>query len=228
MLGGSRFIAFGLVVLLLGACLPGPAAAAEGTVLIGMSQNSAQALMDAGAKPQLGSYWVGLWMASSGWGGLENALRSAISVGNTPVIYWYYWGDSITPTCVENGCDGRSKEQWVSMTATLAQKIDQIMQGRDTIVVLENEFNKGGITAMTYAPTFDAYLAARATQLKEVDGVRVALGFGGWGEDSWGRFPKAIEASDIIGFQAMRASTKDTEAVYRGVVDRIGTLIAAA
>ena len=193
---------------------------------LGMDQGSVKGLQDGGAPPVYGSYWVGHWMAKYGWGGFDNALASAKATGVTPVVYWYYWGDSISPSCVENGCDGRSKAEWVSMTQTLADKVRDALGGAPAIIVLENEFNKGGVTSSTYAPTFDAYLEARAKTLKAVPGVHVSLGFGSWGEDVWSRFPKAMAASDSIGFQLMRASTRDSEAQYRGAPDKIASVLA--
>lgn len=221
---GARTTAALVVIALLTAAVPvqGQSPALPG---LGMDQGSVKGLQDAGAPPVYGSYWVGHWMAVHGWGGLDNALASAKATGVTPVIYWYYWGDSITPSCVENGCDGKSMAAWVSMTDTLASKVRQHMGGTPVIIVLENEFNKGGVTDAWYAPKFDAYLEARAKTLKGVPGVHVSLGYGSWGEDAWGRFPRAIAASDSIGFQIMRASTRDSEASYRGSDDKIASVL---
>ena len=220
MSAGARTIACSLVFLLLVANVPlsAQAAALPG---LGMDQGSVAGLQQSGAPPTYGSYWVGAWMAVHGWAGLDNALKSAKATGVTPVIYWYYWGDSITPSCVENGCDGKTKAAWVSMTDTLADKVRTHMAGAPVIIVLENEFNKGGITDAWYAPTFDGYLEARANTLKAVPGVHITLGFGTWGESSWHRFPKAMAVSDSIGFQLMRASTRDSEASYRGSPQKI-------
>lgn len=225
-MGNPRVLAAGVVLLLLTVAMPVQSQASP-SVRLGMDMGSVAALSAAGAPPSYGSYWAGAWLASSGWSGVENALRDARETGTTPVIYWYYWGDSISPSCVEDGCNGRSKAQWVTMTATLAQKIRDAMGGAETLVVLENEFNKGGISDPSYAPTFDAYLAARASELHEVPGVKVVLGFGGWGESAWNRFPLAIAESEMVGFQLMRASTRDSEHSYRGAPDRIADLLAS-
>ncbi|HVM46002.1 MAG TPA: PKD domain-containing protein, partial [Candidatus Thermoplasmatota archaeon] len=63
-------------------------------------------------------------------------------------------------------------------------------------------------------------------------GVKVVLGYGAWGESSWGRFPKAIGASDMIGFQIMRASTDPVYqsgtsgmTYYRGAPDKIASVL---
>ena len=228
---GTRLGAAILVAALLTTVLPtGVAQEPTATVPIGASNNSAAELTAAGAPPTFSSYWVGEWMATSGWGGLENMLKSAKSGGRTPVLYWYYWGDSISPSCVENGCNSRDKAEWNSLTTTLASKIQTHMGGAPVYVVLENEFNKGGITSDSYAPTFDAYLEAKAKELKAVPGVEIVLGYGAWGESSWGKFPKAIAASDMIGFQIMRASTDpshqhDAMQYYLGAPDKVASVL---
>ena len=218
----AALVAAGFTALLVLAVLPPPAAAAEGTTLppLGMSIASIAPLKAAGAAPKYGSYWVGEWMATSGWGGFDKAMTTAKAEGVTPVLYWYYWGDSISPTCFDaDGCDGRTEAEWYSLTDQLAAKISYHFAGAEVLVVLENEFNKGGI-ADSYAPTFDAKLEKVALKLNAVDGVALILGFGNWGEASWGKFPRSIAQSEYIGYQMMRASTKDTEASYRGAADR--------
>ncbi|HEX2022027.1 MAG TPA: PKD domain-containing protein [Candidatus Thermoplasmatota archaeon] len=193
----------GLAALLLasGLVAPSAGAASSSAAPLGMDMGSVRALQDAGVAPRYGSYWVGHWMASSGWAGLDNALDRRHARG-----------------------DGRTQAQWTSMTATLADHLKTKLAGREVLVVLENEFNKGGVSGSAYAPTFDAKLEAVAKTLKAVPGVKIVLGFGGWAEGDWSRFPKSINASDLIGFQAMRASTKDGESSYRGVVDRVAAL----
>lgn len=227
---GTRLGAAFLVVALLANAMPVNAQSAS-TVPLGVSNNSVSELTAAGAPPTYASYWVGEWMATSGWGGLESMLRSAKAAGTTPVLFWYYWGDSISPSCVENGCNSRNKAEWNSLTTTLATKVRDIMEGAPVFIVLENEFNKGGITDASYAPTFDGYLEGKANELKAVDGVQIVLGYGAWGESSWGRFPRAIAASDMIGFQIMRASTdpshrSDAMVYYRAAPDKIASVLA--
>ncbi|HWH08630.1 MAG TPA: PKD domain-containing protein, partial [Candidatus Thermoplasmatota archaeon] len=165
-------------------------------------------------------FWVGPWTLTSGWGALDTVLRSSKASGTTPVVYWYYWGDSISPDCVENGCDGRTRAQWTSMTATLAQHVKDQMGGAEVLIVLENEFNKQGITG-AYAPTFDGYLEGVAKTLKAVPGVKLVLGFGAWGESAWTQFPKSAAQCEYIGFQMMRGSTRHTEAQYRDAAGQV-------
>lgn len=218
-----RALAGALVALLLLSLAPAVPAASATMPPLGMSMDAIGALKADGAAPAFGSYWVGPWMATSGWGGLDNALKAAVANDVTPVVYWYYWGDSITPSCVDNGCNGRSQAQWTSMTATLADHLRTHLAGREVLVVLENEFNKGGITG-TYASTFDGKLEAVALKLKEVPGVKIVVGFGAWGENEWTKFPRTVAQSEYVGYQMMRGSTRDTEASYRGAADRVSYL----
>ncbi|HUR68510.1 MAG TPA: PKD domain-containing protein [Candidatus Thermoplasmatota archaeon] len=212
--------ALGYALILVLATVP-TAAAAEGALPpLGMSVGSIAGLEAAGAAPRYGSYWVGDWMASSGWGGFDSAMKAAKAAGVTPVIYWYYWGDSISPDCVENGCDGRTRSEWLTLTDQLASHVKSTLAGSEALIVLENEFNKGGITGDSYASTFDARLEGVAKTLHAVPGVKLILGFGNWGEANWVKFPKSAAQCEFIGFQMMRASTKDSEASYLGAADR--------
>ena len=213
--------------LLVVSMLPANARAApSAAVALGMSYGTAADLTAAGAPPTFQSFWVGSWTLTSGWGALDTMVKSTVASGGTPLVYWYYWGDSITPSCVENGCSGKSRAQWDAATQTLADHLRADANGAPVIVVLENEFNKNGIDAASYAPTFDAYLGAKAATLKAVPGVRLTLGLGAWGEANWGNFPKAIAASDTLGFQLMRASTKDSTTSYANAPDKIAAELA--
>lgn len=197
-----------------------PLAEAASVPPLGMGANDAAALKAAGATPRYGSFWVGTWILSSGWNDFDAAMKRSKDAGVTPVVYWYYWGDGISPSCVEYGCNGKSRAQWTSMTGQLASHLRSTLGGAEALVVLENEFNKNGITDSWYAPTFDAHLEAVGKTLKGVPGVKLVLGFGGWSEWTWTSFPRSAAISDYIGFQTMRASTRDSEAVYRGAADK--------
>ena len=209
------------MALLLATALPLPAAAAAGArPPLGMDTAAIRDLQAAGAAPRYASFWVGPWMAQHGWNGLTNALETAKATGTTPVVYWYYWGDGISKSCVEYGCSGKSKAQWFSMTTTLAQHVRDRMGGAETLIVLENEFNKNDING-AYAPTFDGYLEKVAIELKGVSGVKLVLGFGAWNEAAWTQFPKAAAQSEYIGFQMMRGSTRHSEAQYRDAATQV-------
>jgi len=110
-----------------------------------------------------GSTWAGAWNQKWGWNGIEQDLLEAKSAGAVPVVQWWYWGDDISPSCVENGCTDRyqgvPKDQatWTRLSNELADLIVRV-GGADSpaLVVIETEFNKNGIE--NYEP-FDGYLA---------------------------------------------------------------------
>lgn len=170
-----------------------------------------------------GTFWVGSWTQKYGWNNAESQLRGARKHHVTPVINWWYWGDDISPRCVEHGCrDGRQgvnkdKATWYRMSDELSQVIDRVMGNREVYVVLETEFNKGGIE--TYEP-FDGHLADVAGILHRRGNVKVVLGFGNWGCQHWARFDRAIAASDLIGTQLLRSSVRDARA-YMSAVDTL-------
>jgi hypothetical protein len=81
------------------------------------------------------------------------------------------------------------------------------MGGRETIVVLETEFNKNGMDH--YAP-FDKDLADQIRIFHARPGIKVVLGLGNWGRRSWGNFPEAIASSDLLGIQLLQSSVHDS------------------
>lgn len=195
-----RLLAFGLAV---GVVFATPLAAAFGT---GVDADSLTQMKNAGATPQYGQTWVGRWMQTYGWSGFESDLRNMKAAGVTPVVMWYYYGDSISPNCVEHGCDGRTKSEWDSMARTMATKAHAIMGSTKFHVVLEPEFQKNGIQ---HWETFDGYLENQARIIDGIaTGAEIVVGFGHWG--GWERFDRAVAASDMVGFQVLRGSTRDS------------------
>jgi hypothetical protein len=174
-----------------------------------------------------GTFWVGAWTQKYGWAETEEKLAAARKLGVTPVIQWWYWGDEISPAAVENGVrDARhgvmkNRATWTRMSSELADRVARIMGDRETIVVLETEFNKNGIEG--YEP-FDGYLADQARIFHGKGNIKVVIGFGNWGRAEWSRFDKAIAESDLLGTQLLQSSARDA-GTYMKTVD---TLIAGA
>ncbi|HEV8359593.1 MAG TPA: PKD domain-containing protein, partial [Candidatus Thermoplasmatota archaeon] len=145
--------------------------------------------------------------------------------GVAPVVELYYWGDDISPACLEDGCwstlhdTWKSRGNWSDLTGQLAEHLRAKLDGKPAVVVLETEFNKAGVA--TYEP-LDGWLADRARQLRDgYPNASIALGFGNWGRDLWGTWDRAMGASDMAGLQALRGSTRDTAAAYDSIVDAI-------
>lgn len=190
---------------------------------LGMNLAAVPELAAMGAPADYAGMWAGSWLQKHGWDGFDAQLAEASAAGVVPVVHFWYWGDSISPACVTNGCHDHLQDQpldqagWSAMTDALAQRIAAHMGGREVIVILESEFNKNGIDSPEFAPTFDAMLASHAARLHEVPGIRVAVGFGAWNEEGWTRFPASVAASDLLGIQAMRGSTRNDDADYRAM-----------
>jgi hypothetical protein len=186
----------------LAALIATPSAAA---FAIGVDAQSAGELNAAGGHATYGQTWVGTWMKTQGWSSYQSAMAGMATSGVTPVVLWYYWGDAISQSCVLYGCNGMTKTEWDSMAATLAQKANAAMGGKPFYVVLEPEFNKAGIAGWE---TFDGDLVNQASIIRaNAPGAKIVLGFGSWG--GYDAFDRAASASDAVGFQFMRASTRN-------------------
>lgn len=187
----------------------------------GMDYGSMKRAIELGLKPDYASYWIGPWTRND-WNGVNAYLNATRAAGVTPFIQWYYWGDDISPSCVENGCGSalhstlKTPQEWNSMLQRLADAIRRYGGGREVIVSVETEFNKNGVDSLAYAPTFDGHLVRHMQTLEAVPGVKTVIAFGNWGHDKWSRFPKAIAEADMMGFQAMAGSTRDTLPRYMG------------
>ena len=181
----------------------------------GMDAGSVAAQAAAGAKPDYGTLWIGPWTLTSGWGGPDAQLAALKSAGVTPAVHFYYWGDDISPTCIESGCYSTlhkaQKDQagWELLGKQLTDHLTSKMGGAPVVVFLESEFNKNGVS--TYEP-FDEDLAAMAARIHAgYPNAVVVLGFGNWDSASWKTFDRAAAAADMVGVQGMRGSTRHTE-----------------
>jgi hypothetical protein len=135
-----------------------------------------------------------------------------------PAIQFYYWGDDISPTCVEKGCwssihdTQKDRYHWQMLGDQLAAHLNSKLGGAKAVVFLESEFNKKGIS--TYEP-FDGYLATIAYRLHGAyPNAVIVLAFGNWQSGDWHNFDRAAAASSMIGLQGLRGSTKDSATAY--------------
>jgi hypothetical protein len=191
----------------------------------GLDMDSVEKASRQGMTVSYGTFWVGAWTQRYGWDEAEQKLRTARKLGVTPVIQWWYWGDEISPSAVENGVrDARhgvmkNRATWARMSTELTDLVARTMGDREAIVVLETEFNKDGIES--YEP-FDGYLAEQAKILHGKGNIKVVIGFGNWGRAEWSRFDKAIAESDLLGTQLLQSSARDA-ATYMKTVDTLIT-----
>jgi hypothetical protein len=201
------------------------AAMAQAPVQFGVDVKSVQRARDLGMPVTYGGTWAGAWNQKFGWGGIEADLRAAKAAGAVPVVQWWYWGDDISPACVEHGCQDRyhavpkDMATWSRLSNELADLIVRV-GGADSqaLVVIETEFNKNGIE--NYEP-FDGYLAEQAAIFHR-RGLKVVVGFGNWGQPLWKNFDRAIAAADLLGTMALQSSIRDA-ATYLSGADQLIT-----
>jgi hypothetical protein len=205
--------------VLIGIFLMPSSANAQARVQFGFDIKSVHRARELGMPVAYGSTWAGAWNQKWGWSGIEDDLRKAKAAGAVPVVQWWYWGDDISPGCVEHGCADRyhgvrkDKATWSRMSNELADLIVRV-GGADSqaLVVIETEFNKHGIE--DYEP-FDGYLAEHAGIFHR-RGLQVVVGFGNWGQSQWKNFDRAVAAADFLGTMALQSSVRDTSTYLSG------------
>lgn len=222
--GTRRGLAAVLVVVIffvgsLSALAPLGRAAATEPLRFGMDIDSIRAQTEAGAKPDYGMIWIGVWNLKHGWGGPDAALERSRDAGVTPVVQFYYWGDDISKECIENGCwsnlHGAQKDKagWNQLAQELVAHLNAKMQGKPVVIILETEFNKGNVA--TYEP-LDGYLEEKAMFFRQnYPNAKIVLGLGNWGHNKWDTWDRAAGASDFIGIQGLRGSTRDSLPRYK-------------
>lgn len=197
--------------------------AANAPLRYGLDSSSTLILSKEGLTTPYGALWVGPWTLVNGWGGTDSRLDQLRAAGVTPYVQFYYWGDDLSPSCLENGCWSSlhdvQKDQagWDRLRRELGTHLQTKMKGAPVVIVLETEFNKGKVA--TYEP-LDGLLTTKAQELRaDYPAATVVLGFGNWGRDYWKTFDRAAAASDAIGLQGMRGSTRHSAQQYSSVVE---------
>ncbi|MBW3582093.1 MAG: hypothetical protein KY455_03245 [Euryarchaeota archaeon] len=184
----------------------------------GMTGSQANAQTNAGVKPDYGTFWVGPWTLKSGWGGPNSQMDDLRSKGITPAIHHYYWGDDISKSCLENGCwsslhgTHKNKADWQKLTQQLVDNLNRKMGGKPVVIFLETEFNKADVQ---YYDPLDGYLKAKADFIKKnYPAAQIVLALGNWNPGGWHTWDRAASASDYVGLQGMRGSTRDSLSSY--------------
>jgi hypothetical protein len=200
---------------------------AQRPIQFGFDTKSVASARQLGMPVAYGSTWAGPWNQKHGWKGIEDDLRTAKANGTTPVVQWWYWGDDISPSCVENGCQDRyhgvrkDRATWTRMSNELADLIVRVGgPNPQALVVIENEFNKNGIE--NYEP-FDRMLEEQAAIFHK-RGIKVIISFGNWGRPQWKNFDRAVASADLLGTMALQSSVRDAS-TYLSSAD---SLISAA
>lgn len=175
----------------------------------------------AGFEPDLGTLWLGPWTLEHGWVGVDAKLREMASQNVTPAVHLFYWGDDLSPRCLEEGCWSelhhvwKDREGWQELVEQTVEHLEETMDGDPVLVLLESEFNKAGVA--TYEP-LDGYLAEKAAFIQAgYPSARVTLSLGNWNYAAWSTWDRAAAQADAVGLQAIRASTRDTPSRHHGL-----------
>jgi hypothetical protein len=198
-------------------------ARAQAPMQFGFDAKSVDRARSRGIPVAYGSTWAGSWVQKYGWGGIEDDLKKSKAAGVVPVVQWWYWGDDISPSSIENGVTDRyqgvrkDRATWTKLSNELADLIKRVGGGNATaLVVIETEFNKNGVE--NYEP-FDGYLAEQA-EIFHRRGLKVVIGFGNWGQPLWKNFDRAVASADLLGTMALQSSVRDA-ATYMSGADQL-------
>jgi hypothetical protein len=221
-MGFPRAALLALLLLLPLAPLPAASALPAGEVRLGLAAGALDEAAALGAPAEHAQLWAGVWAERDAFRDVARRAATAADAGAVPVIEWWYWGDDLTRGCVEHGCFSalhgawKSQAMWTLDTLLLADALHAALGEREAVLVLETEFNKGGVQRWE---DFDGLLAAQAALVRSrAPNLTLALGFGAWGEEHWARFDRTAQAVDLLGLQSMRGSTRDSLGHYRGAV----------
>lgn len=178
---------------------------------------------DVAAAVDHGQVWVGSWNLQWGWKAIGEDLEWMVQNNITPVVQVFYWGNDISRDCVRDGCYAsgtyKSRAGWSQLATELADALDEHLQGRAAIVVLEPEFNKGHVATFDL---LDDELAERAREVRSgYDPAVIALGFGGWAPQFWDTWDDAMAASDAVALQLMRGATRDGHDSYADAAETL-------
>jgi len=193
-------------------------AEAQQPIRFGVDAKAASQGRGLGLPVTYASTWAGAWVQKYGWGGVEADLRAAKAADAIPVVQFWYWGDDISPSCVENGCQDlyhgvwKDRATWQRLSGELADLIARVMGDVGALVVVETEFNKNGIE--NHEP-FDGYLAEQLAMFRG-RGHRAIVSFGNWNKAAWGRFDRAVAAADLIGAMVLYSSVREPNTYLSG------------
>lgn len=199
------------------------AAEPEQPFRFGMEAGAIYDQTNAGVKPDYGTFWVGPWTLKHGWGGVDSQLDTMRSQGVTPAIHFYYWGDDISKNCIEYGCWSslhdaqKNKAGWQTLAQQTVDHLNARMGGAPVVIFMETEFNKADV--QNYEP-LDGYLMEKTQFFKQnYPNSKVVMSLGTWNTPAWSTWDRTAAASDYIGIQAMRGSTRDSYSHYRDLYE---------
>lgn len=156
--------------------------------------------------------YVAIWLCK-GWDTTWVSSTDLINIVKddyTPLIIYYYFGDSISKEyLIEN--DSIRLKEWYQSLERLARLVNI---GAEVLVVLEPEFNDGvfpGETPITEWEGFNDVVIEAVRRLKTgAPNCKVGLVAGDWGDFNLDKsIGRAAKFCDFLGFQEMRAATAE-------------------
>ncbi|MEO0068426.1 MAG: hypothetical protein ABIK23_04760 [candidate division WOR-3 bacterium] len=154
--------------------------------------------------------YVAIWLCR-GWDTTwvsSQDLKTIVQDGYTPLIIYYYFGDSISKEYLTENNQMRIKE-WYQDIERLARLVNI---GAEVFVALEPEFNDAvfaGETPITEWEGFNDVVIEAIRRLKKgAPNCKVGLVAGDWGIFNLDKcIGRAAKVCDFLGFQEMRAAT---------------------
>lgn len=193
-------------------------------MLVGGPKSVSEAVKAAGGQVGPRSKWLGAWCLKSGTGGWTEFFNECKAAGQQPLVFWWAWGDDISPAAIKNGVQDRYQNVFKTQ-ANLLPILKTVMEkakavGVQPLVAIENEFNKNGCEK---SPEFAAWFDASAAIVK-ANGGKVLFAPGAWGDlvALSVFYQPQVEASDMVGLQCgyFRPRRKDDLALVGDVMAR--------
>ncbi len=194
------------------------------TIRIGGPKSIVDLLKSNGKAVGPRSKWLGAWTLKSGTADWTTFFNECKSSGQQPLIFWWAWGDDISPTAIKSGVQDRYQDVWKDQSKLLPLLKDVMAKakavGVKPIVAIENEFNKNGCDK---SPDFAAWFDASADIVKANGGL-VLFAPGSWGDlTALCTFYKGqVDRSDLVGLQCgyFKPRRSDDLALVGGVMAR--------
>lgn len=172
---------------------------------VGGPKRLTDAIKAAGGQVGPRSYWAGAWMLKSGYGGLDSFYAGCKADGAQPLVLVWPIGDDdgrkFLTTGVMDQYQGvfKTRQHGLDMTREVARRAKAA--GLSPIIVLNNEFNKAGMTANPdFAKFYDEQVAIIRA---ECPTAKIVFPPGAWGDLSAlvAYYRPQVEKSDMVGVQ---------------------------
>lgn len=168
--------------------------------------------------------WLGSWSHRYGTADFTSFFVECKNRGVQPLIFFWYWGDDISPNAINNGVNDKYQKNAddtpILKTRVKAQSLLSDVASRaksagvNAVFVIEHEFNKNGVIE-TPKP-FNDYFVQMA-QVVKANGCTVGFCPGIWTDSATIRtkFSPSVLAADILGLQTLLFRPRHPEADFK-------------